>query len=56
MDWTALLSWSEANEPSEVLSQASIELPYELEEIPNPPNYPMTKSLSLIHISLPYGG
>ena len=44
VDWTALLSWSEANEPSEVLSQASIELPYELEEIPNPPNYPMTKS------------
>lgn len=37
VDWTALLSWSEANEPSEVLSQASAELPSELEQVPSPP-------------------
>jgi hypothetical protein len=44
VDWTALISWSEANEPSEVASQASRVLPSELEQIPNPPNYPMTNS------------
>jgi dipeptidyl aminopeptidase/acylaminoacyl peptidase len=44
VDWTALFSWSEANGPSEVQSQASLVLSSELEEIPNPPNYPMTQS------------
>jgi hypothetical protein len=44
VDWAALLSWSEANEPSEVQNQASLVLSSELEEIPNPPNYPMTQS------------
>ena len=37
VDWAALLSWSEADEPSEVLSQTSAELPSELEQVPNPP-------------------
>jgi dipeptidyl aminopeptidase/acylaminoacyl peptidase len=37
MDWAALFSWSDANEPSEVPSQASAELPAELEQVPGGP-------------------
>ena len=37
VDWTALVSWSEAAEPSEVQSQASAAMPSELEQVPNPP-------------------
>jgi len=37
IDWTALFSWSDAPGPSEVASQASATLPWELETVPNPP-------------------
>jgi hypothetical protein len=37
VDWTALFSWSEASEPSEVQSQASAEMASELEQVPGPP-------------------
>jgi len=36
LDWSALFAWSLAPAPSEVPSQASAELPAELEAVPNP--------------------